>query len=128
MPVEALSDCRLTYSPQETTLPLKLEKAKEAFYADLDQYARDEAGSQLCNQSRAPFEATIECTPAEINIPKKFILTTIDAAYPREVQEEMAKKWGATILGGIESGHSPWVKKENLAKLVELVVQEAAEY
>jgi len=109
----------------ETRLPLKLEEAKEAFYSGLEQSVKDEAASYLCHQARAPLETPVDCTPAELGIPKTFFICTEDKTFSKDVQAYTAEQWKATPVE-LVSGHSPWLDTENRDKIVELVVKEAA--
>ncbi|KAL6412950.1 hypothetical protein AUP68_02444 [Ilyonectria robusta] len=108
-----------------TRLPLISDKAKDAFYSDVDQPAKDEAWAHVCHQSKAPFEVPIVCTPTELNIPKTYIVCANDKIFAKEVQLFIAEKWGATPLE-IKSGHSPWLVDSHRDWLVEVIAEQAA--
>ncbi|KAH7161923.1 Alpha/beta hydrolase fold-1 [Dactylonectria macrodidyma] len=109
----------------DTRLPLLLDKAKDAFYFDIDQPAKDEALAHVCHQSKAPLEVPIVCTPIELDIPKILIICTEDKIFPKDLQLLTAEKWGATPLE-IVSGHSPWLVDSHRHFLVNVIDEEAA--
>ncbi|KFH47323.1 Pyrethroid hydrolase-like protein [Hapsidospora chrysogenum ATCC 11550] len=109
----------------EKRLPLKLEIAKEAFYSGAEQSLKDQAASYLCHQARAPFETPVDCTPAELEIPKTFVICAEDKIFPKDLQAYTAEQWKASPVE-LVSGHSPWLNEANRDKIVELVVNEAA--
>ncbi|KAF5009092.1 hypothetical protein FDECE_4644 [Fusarium decemcellulare] len=111
----------------ETRLPLIMDKAIDALYSDIEQSAKDEAAAYVCHQGRGPFEIVVECTPADLDIPKTYVVCANDKIFPKELQLFVADKWGAKILE-IESGHSPWMIESHRKWLVDLVAQEAAKF
>ncbi|KAI1014367.1 hypothetical protein LB504_012094 [Fusarium proliferatum] len=107
----------------EKHMPLKLDRAKEAFLSDVNQSIADAIIPTLCDQSKAPFEVPIVCTPADLEIPKTMVICKNDPIFGREMLLSVAQHWGADTLG-IESGHSPHLIEEHRKWLVELVSQE----
>ncbi|KAF4452579.1 hypothetical protein F53441_4598 [Fusarium austroafricanum] len=111
----------------DTRLPLKIEKLKEALFSDLDQSVADEVIPTLCNQSKAPFEVPVACTPADLTIPKTVIICKSDPIFVKDILLFVADKWGAHIME-IEAGHSPHLVESHRKWLAELMVQEAEKH
>ncbi|KAJ4258067.1 hypothetical protein NW762_008207 [Fusarium torreyae] len=108
----------------ETRLPLKIDQVKTAFFTDIDQAVADEAIPYLCDQSTAPFEVPVVCTPADLDIPKTVVICKNDTIFVKDILTFVADKWGATTLE-IESGHSPHLVDSHRKWLIELIAREA---
>ncbi|RBR12212.1 uncharacterized protein FIESC28_08698 [Fusarium coffeatum] len=107
----------------ETRLPLKNDKLMSAFFSDIDQSVANEIIPTLTHQSKGPFEVTVPCTPADLNIPKLMVLCENDTIFTKDILTFVADRWGAKILE-IESGHSPHLVEKHREWIADLISAE----
>jgi TusA-related sulfurtransferase len=96
----------------------------EAFFSDVDNSIANETIPTLCHQSKGPFEVSVPCTPADLEIPKTLVLCKDDPIFTKDILTFVADKWGATVLE-IESGHSPHLSETHRQWIANLVTAEA---
>jgi hypothetical protein len=92
------------------------------FFHDIEPSVRQEAVALLCGQSRTPFETPLTYTMQEIQIPKTYVVCTLDRANPPEIQQ-FAATTGEARTVELECGHSPFLKDAERDVLVKLVVE-----
>ncbi|KAM5342263.1 hypothetical protein ACJ41O_013229 [Fusarium nematophilum] len=103
------------------------ENARKAFYNDLDPETTSRAFDDCVYQSTASSETAVPFVAADIAVPKTYVACENDAAIPIEGQLAMAGAMGETVrIEKLDSGHSPFLNKEALPKLVDILARVAS--
>ncbi|KAM0415823.1 hypothetical protein ACHAPT_013233 [Fusarium lateritium] len=102
-------------------LPLN-EKAKEAFYQDIDSELAEHMRAKCVYQSTASFETPSEFVGPDIAVPKTYVACGNDGAIPIEGQLAMAAAMGDAVkIVTLGSGHSPYLDPDSRSRLVDII-------
>ena len=100
------------------------ERGGEGFLGMLDKRDQDAVLRTLVPQSWASYLVPIDYVAADITVPKIYILTTEDVAFPMMFQKMWSAASGCETVE-IKSDHSPFFADDR-AKLVVDVIEKAA--
>ncbi|KAH8881876.1 alpha/beta-hydrolase [Thozetella sp. PMI_491] len=104
----------------QENLAILNEKAKEFLYGDLDEQLREICFSGTAPQSFAAWLGTCRHSTTDLPLPKVYVACKRDQALPYHQQLVIAEAIKAKTIH-LDTSHSPFVKVENAAKIVEAI-------
>ncbi|KAH8678484.1 Alpha/beta hydrolase fold-1 [Xylariales sp. PMI_506] len=100
------------------------EAAKDFFYNDVPQEEKQKNFDMLLPHSQDTFETPVNFIPADLQIPKTYIICENDQALPAAVQRRYASQVPNFRVESIDAGHSPFLSRPaELAKLINKVIE-----
>lgn len=98
--------------------------AKHSFYNDLTDSEAQKHFEILLPHSQDAFETPVHYIPADIKMPKTYIICENDQALPAQVQKDLASKTLGMHIETLNTGHSPFLSEPDkctslLVKIVE---------
>ncbi|KAJ4256837.1 hypothetical protein NW762_008933 [Fusarium torreyae] len=100
------------------------DKAKDAFYNDVDSGKADKAIEKCVNQSTASLETSSDFVASDITVPTTYVVCEIDHCIPLQGQLGMAGAIGANVEK-IQAGHCAFLNDEALPQLVSIIEKAA---
>lgn len=102
------------------------DRAKDHFYNDLPDAEAQQLFDSLQPHSQDAFEIPVNYIPADIEIPKTYIICERDQALPPAAQRKLAEQTPGMKVETIDTGHSPFASQpDECANLIKKIVQAA---
>ncbi|KAI1845392.1 hypothetical protein JX265_005253 [Neoarthrinium moseri] len=99
------------------------EFAKDKFYNDLPDNEAQKQFESLLPHSQDAFETPVNFIPADVTIPKTYIICENDQALPVEVQRELVSQTPGLRAETLDTGHSPFLSQpDKCAELMRKVL------
>ena len=115
--------CPCTNTKQDAFALLN-DKASGILYYDVEDSMALMCMQSMVKQSLQSFRSPVCHGTSEIDSKKIYIATTQDKAVPYELQQHLANAAEAEMQC-LECGHSPFMKKEEAAKIINILVDQA---
>ena len=109
---------------EQDAFALLNDKASGILYSDVEDSMALMCMQSMVKQSLQSFLSPVRHGTREIDSKKIYIATTQDKAVPYELQQHLAKAAEAEMLC-MECGHSPFMRKEEAAKIINILIEQA---